>query len=121
MSGDTAAALHAEASGYGQALAAGQDPDPAALLLAARAHLAVSRPLEEILAEYSPLLDAHSAGEAVDLARLHELMAELGPVRKAAAILAGALPASGTPAAGAGAAVPAPAVTAGEATRHGLV
>lgn len=108
MNDETAAVLHAEARGYEQALTAGQDPDPAGLLDAARAHLAVSRPLEEILAEYGPLLEAHSAGEPGDLGRLNELMAELGPVRKAAAVLAGALP--GT----------APAVTAevstGEAT-----
>lgn len=106
MSDDTAGALHAEARGYEQALAAGRNPDPGPLLAAARAHLAVSRPAQEILAEYSPPLDAHSAGEPVDLGRLQELMAELGPVRKAAAILAGALP--GT--------LPVVTATAGEAT-----
>lgn len=111
MTDDTAAALHAEARAYEQALSSGRSPDPAALLAAARAHLAVSRPLEEILAEYGPLLEAHSAGESPDLARMQELMAELGPVRKAAAFLSGALP--GT--------VPVvTAVTTGEGAGHGL-
>lgn len=92
MNDETAAALHAEARNYEQAVKSGQSPEPEPLLSAARAHLALSRPAEEILAEYSPLLDAHSAGETVDLAKMTELMAELGPVRKAHAVLAGALP-----------------------------
>jgi len=95
VSDDTAAALHAEAGSFERARLAGQSPEPGPLLAAATAHLALSRPLGEILAEYAPLLEAHSAGEPVDLARLQELMGELGPVRKAAAIEAGALP--GTP------------------------
>jgi hypothetical protein len=92
VSDDTVTALHAEARAFEQARAAGETPEPEPLLAAARAHLETSRPLEEILADYSPLLDSHSAGEPVDLARMQELMTELGPVRKAAAIEAGALP-----------------------------
>jgi hypothetical protein len=111
----TAAALHAEARGYEQARLAGRAPEPEPLFTAARAHLAVSRPPEEILAEYSPLLDSHSAGEAVDLARLQGLMGELGPVRKAAAIVSGALPGGG-PVVTPGAAVDVFADTTEEAT-----
>jgi hypothetical protein len=95
---DTAAALDAEAYKYE---VAALDPRVTeeqvleglpALQAAAQAHLETSRPLDEILAEYSPLLDKHSNGEEVDLNRLNELMAELGPARKAQAILDGALP-----------------------------
>ena len=52
-----------------QAGLTGQDPaavSPAALLEAASAHLAASRPLAEALAEYEPLLELLSADQSFD-------------------------------------------------------
>lgn len=106
---DTATELHKQANVYAQAVTAGNPADAGPLLAAARAHLAEARPLDDILVEYTPLLDAYSAGEPIVLGQLQELMAELGPVRKATAILAGALP--GT----------APVVTTEKEADNGLV
>ena len=66
---------------------------PADLLAAAEAHLAASRPLEEIKAEYDELQAARWVrGEVTDTAREQELADELAPVAEAAANLAGSLP-----------------------------
>jgi hypothetical protein len=67
--------------------------DPAALLAAAKAHLAASRPLDVVKAEYDELQAARwERGEATDTAREQELADELAPVAEAAANLAGSLP-----------------------------
>lgn len=94
MSDETAAALHEEARKYEQA-ALSQTLRPEhqpALEAVAQAHVEASRPLDEILAEYVPLLEQHSAGELTDYTRFSELMNELQPVRLATAILNGAPP-----------------------------
>lgn len=94
MSGDTALAYRQAQQEYRNA--APGAADPAALLAAARAHLAASRPLEEIKAEYDELQAARwERGEAVDTDRLQELAGELAPVAEAAANLAGSLPGAG--------------------------
>ena len=74
-----------------------QDPETLLeLTAAAEAHLAASRPLEEIKAEYDELQAARwEHGEAVDPGRLQALADELAPVAEATQNLAGNLPGSG--------------------------
>lgn len=108
MSDESALAYRQAQQEYRQAAASGS-ADPAALLAAARAHLAASRPLEEIKAEYDEMQDARwIRGEVTDTAREQALADELAPVAEAAQNLAGNLP--GT----------AHSVTTGIGDRHGL-
>lgn len=75
-----------------EAMASGQQPDPAELAessglrAAAQAHADAARPYEEIAAEYLA---------ETDPVRRQELAEELQPARSARAILAGSYPGSG--------------------------
>jgi len=105
---DTAAAFHAAYRAYGrgaaEAIASGQNPDPAVLdessglTAAARAHVEASRPLAELLAEYAAandLLLATPSPAPADAHAVQELANELTAVRMAAAILDGSWPGTG--------------------------
>jgi len=98
VSGDTALAYRQAQQEYRQARAQAEaagagEADPAGLLAAARAHLAASRPLDAVKAEYDELQAARwERGEAVDTGRLQDLADELAPAAEAAANLAGSLP-----------------------------
>jgi hypothetical protein len=87
------AALEAHAATAAEAVASGQQPEPAdlaassGLIEAAKAHAEASRPAEDIIAE-------HNAEP--DPARQQELAEELQPARMARAILAGSYPGTGT-------------------------
>ena len=86
-----------------QAGLTGQDPaavSPAALLEAASAHLAASRPLAEALAEYEPLLELLSADQSFDREALATLGQEVSTARSAQANLEGNLPGAGHSAVG---------------------
>jgi hypothetical protein len=108
----TTAAFHAAYRAYGrgaaEAIASGQNPDLASLAessgltAAARAHIAASRPLETLLAEYAAdnaaahaAAQAHTPPDPGSVQALQELANELTGVRMAAAILAGSLPGTG--------------------------
>jgi hypothetical protein len=90
VSDETALAYRQAQQDYRQAPG---EADPAELLAAAGAHLAASRPLEDIKAEYDELQAARwERGEATDTAREQELADELAPVAEATQNLAGNLP-----------------------------
>jgi len=91
----TEAVLMAEAGRFARETAAGLDPCRAGVNGAATAHLAESRPLDLVLAEYSALLDAAHAGQPHDPAELATLGQELGMLRMAEATVHGRAP--GTP------------------------
>lgn len=89
---DTALVYRQAQQDYRAALSGGA-ADPAELLAAAEAHLAASRPLADIKAEYDELQAARwERGEVTDTAREQELADELAPVAEATANLAGSLP-----------------------------
>jgi hypothetical protein len=93
MSDETEAALTAAASEFVRGVqATGMAPDPVPLDVAAVAHIAASRPHDEVLAEYSAMLDAREAGEQVDPAVFTVLAQELGLLRLATATVNGRPP-----------------------------
>jgi hypothetical protein len=114
MSDETGAALVAASGEYTRGLQAGT-ADLGPLTEAATAHVAASRPHDEVLAEYTALQDARDAGEPYDPEAFTALGQELGVLRIAVATLGGHPPGL----AHAVTAEPAPAVpaavTAGEA------
>jgi len=88
MSDDTGAALVAASGEYTRGLQAGTaDLEP--LAETARAHVAASRPHEQVLAEYTAAQDARDAGEPGDPEAFAALGQELGMLRMAVATLGG--------------------------------
>lgn len=91
------AAVQAYQAGKAEAGLSGQDPaavSAAGLLEAAGAHLEVSRPLADLLAEYGAMDEANHAGEPFDAAVYAALGSELSKVRQASQISQGNLPGS---------------------------
>lgn len=88
MGDKTADALVAASGKYTRDLQAGA-PDLGPLTAAARAHIAASRAHDQVLAEYSAVLDARDAGEPYDKAAFEALAQELGVLRLAVATVNG--------------------------------
>jgi hypothetical protein len=114
MSDETGAALAAASGEYTRGLQAGK-ADLGPLTEAATAHVAASRPHDEVLAEYTALQDARDAGEPCDLEAFAALGQELGVLRMAVATLGG-YPPGLAPVAAAVPPAASTAVTTGEAT-----
>jgi hypothetical protein len=115
MSDETGAALVAASGEYTRGLQAGT-ADLGPLTEAATAHVAASRPHDEVLAEYAAIQDARDAGEPADLEAFAALGQELGILRMAVATLDGHPPGLAHAVSTEPQAAPVPEVTAAEAT-----